>query len=1047
MRAPRLLLRRGRAQRGALLTLLVLTATVAAILAGSIGYTRAAGVATVRATLAEAAPSDAGVQVQTRLAADPEAQDAAVRDTVATLLGPGTDVARTLWSEALGAEAGGQQLRVVLAELPAGDGVVLADGAAPGSGEVLVPEQDAAAAGLGTGAELVVDGATLTVSGTWRTGDERAWFTDPHTEDAVGPLLTGAATVRDVVSAPFVRWTVHPRVESLTVADLPALADGLARLDYALGDDAVAVRGLSVTGDLAATVDDLVDATATAAAVGLVPVALLAVVSLVALVQVVRLLGQTRDRETEILVARGAAARQVTVWSAVELAVVAVVGGAVGTVVAAVVVGRLDGGAAQRGVIVTTGAAVVVLTVVTGTVVAGLRARGTARRMVTDRSGRLRGAAAAGTVVLTGAAAALSAWQLLRHGTPLIDDGGADVLAVVSLGAVLAFLAVLALALLGPLTRGAARARERGRALPGVLAARQVSRRVRAYAVPLVLVVLAVGTTTVASSFAGATAVQREHVAALATGTDVRVTVPAPSTAREPQAVSAAPYREIAGVRSAGSVLRATGTFGELPLAVTALDTARLAEVARVPGDAVTGLAPGAWGTALPAGTRTLDLTLRARLGLSAAAREAEEVMLESAREYYVEALGVTEEEADELLEEDRDRQRAGDHGLGVVAWVADPDGGLSMLDGGRLPAEPFGEGGLLGPESTEHTLRLELPATSEHRLVALDVAATGPFVGYDLAVELTSLTADGAAVDLGPAPWQQTLATPGLEPVGVVGARGTFAGTEDVTVRFVPDGGAAAVPAAVTSHLATTADLAVGDTAAVTMGGTAVDLEVSAVVDAVPGGLDEDAVLLDLAALGAHVLGRQERPVLPGQVWLTVAEGVDPVDVAAAAGAIAGREADVEVAGDGLTDSAGSVRHTFWIVAAGAALLALTGVAAVVLALTRERRSEVVVLRALGVPPAAQARTRVAELLGVGGLGVVLGVLAGWAASVLLVPTLARAAATQPSPLPLGGRLDLLPGLAVLALLAGGLAVVAAVLAARVRAQALDAEYREEVR
>ena len=1046
MRAPRLLLRRGRAQRGALLTLLVLTATVAAILAGSIGYTRAAGVATVRATLAEAAPHEAGVQVQTRLADDPEAQDAAVRETVAALLGRQADVSRALWSEAVGAEADGQELRVVLAELP--DGVVVSDGERPAPGELLVPEQ-AAEAGLATGSELVVDDVTLTVSGTWRPGDERAWFTDPVVEDAAGPLLTDADTVREAVGAPFARWTVYPRAESLTVADLPTLADGLGRLDYVLGDDdAVAVRGLSVTGDLAATVEDLRDATATAAAVGLVPVALLAVVSVVALVQVVRLLGQTRARETEILVARGAAARQVTVWSAAELAIVAVAGGALGTAVAAVVVGRLDGGDAQRGLIVVTGAVVAVLAAVAGTVVAGLQARAIARRLVADRSGRLRGAAAAGTVVLTGAAAVLSAWQLLRHGTPLIGDGGANVLAVVSLGAVLAFLAVLALALLGPLTRAAARVNERGRGLPGVLAARQVSRRVRAYAVPLVLVVLAVGTTTVASSFAGATAVQREHVAALATGTDVRVTVPV-TTTPEPRAVAAAPYRDIPGVRDAGSVLRSTGTFGELPLTVTALDTARLEELARMPGDAVTGLAPaGAWGRVLPGGAQILDVTLRAQLGLSAEALEAEEAMRESTREYYLEVMGVPEDEVDALLAADQARQREGDHGLELAAWVSDVDGGLSRIGGGRLPADPFGQDGLLGAEPSEHTLRLELPTAGEYRLVALDLAATGPFVGYDLSVEVTSLAADGVDVGLGAEPWQQTLATPDLDPVGTVGVRGALEGTEDVSVRFLADGGGpAAVPAAVSSHLATAGDLAVGDAAAVTLGGTAVDLEVRAVVDAVPGGLEEDAVLVDLPALGAHVLGRHERPVLPGQVWLTVEEDADPAEVAAAAGALGGREATVEVAGDGLTDSAGSVRRTFWIVAAGAALLALTGVAAVVLALARERRSEVVVLRALGVPPAAQARTRVAELLGVGALGVILGVLAGWAASVLLVPTLARAAATQPSPLPLGGRLDLLPGLAVLALLVGGLAVVAAVLGARVRAQALDAEYREEVR
>ncbi|MCM3662358.1 hypothetical protein M3148_15365 [Georgenia satyanarayanai] len=1048
MRAPRLLLRRGRAQRGALLTLLVLTATLAAILAGSTGYTRAAGIATIRATLTEAAPHDAGVQVHTRLADDPEAQDAAVRETVIARLGPATEVTRTLWTEAVSAEAGGQELRVVLAELRAGDGAVVTDGGPPGTGEVLVPEEAAAEAGLRAGSELVVDGATLTVSGTWRTGDGRAWFTDPHTEGVVGPLLTDAATVRDAVSAPFVRWTAYPRAEALTVADLPALADGLAGLDYALGDDdAVAVRGLSVTGDLAATVDRLADATATAAAVGLVPVALLGVVSVVALVQVVRLLGQTRARETEILVARGAAARQVTAWAAAELAVVALVGGAVGTVVAAVVVGRLDGGEAQRGVVVMTGAVVAVLTVLTGTVVAGLHARGVARRMVADRSGRLRGAAAAGTVALTGAAAALSAWQLLRHGTPLIDDGGADVLAVISLGAVLAFLAVLALALLGPLVRAAARARERGRGLPGVLAARQVSRRVRAYAVPLVLVVLAVGTATVASSFAGATAVQREHVAALSTGTDVRVTVPAGAGGPEPQALSAVPYREVAGVRGAGAVLRGTGTFGELPLAVTALDTTRLEEVARVPGGAVAGLAPATRGVALPPGAQTLDLTLRAQLGLPPGALEAEEELVASDREYYLEIMGVPEDEVDALLAADRARRREGDHGLGLTLWVADADGGLSALDAGRLPAAPFDDDGLLGPEPTEHTLRLELPAAGEFRLAALDLAATGPRLGYELSVEVTGLTADGTDVGLGTAPWVQALATADLEPVGTVGVRGAFEGSEDVAVRLLPDGGAEPVPAAVTSHLAAAADLGVGDTATVALGGRAVDLEVGAVVGAVPGGLEEDAVLVDLAALGAHVLSRQERPLLPGQVWLTVEADADPTEVAAEASALAGRQATVEVAGENLTDSAGSVRHTFWIVAVGAALLALTGVTAVVLALARERRSEVVVLRALGVAPAAQARARVAELLGVGGLGVVLGVLAGWAASVLLVPTLARAAATQPSPLPLGGRLDVVPGLAVLVVLVGGLGVVAAVLGARVRAQALDAEYREEVR
>ncbi|WP_324650755.1 ABC transporter permease [Georgenia sp. H159] len=1067
MRAPRLLVRRARAQLGTLLTLLVLGATVAAILAGSIGYTRAAGVATVRSTLLEAAPREAGIQVQTRLAADPEAQDAAVRDTVADLLGgDALTVSRTLWTEPVGAVAGEEDVRVVLAEVPDETADLVVEGELPGPGEVLVPS----GAGLTTGTDVVVDGTVLTVSGRWQVTDERDWFSDPMVTagadgSAVGPLLTGGAVVREVVDAPFVRWTVYPDPAALTVGDLPGLAEGLAAIDFALGDDdAVAVRGLTVSGDLAATVSALEEATSTAAAVGLVPVALLGVISLVALVQVVRLLGQTRARETEILVARGSAARQVTVWTAAELAVVAVAGAALGTLLAVVVVGRLDGGDAQRQIMVTTGAVVAVLTVVTGTVVAGLHARGVARRMVADRSGRLQGAAAVGTVVVTAAAAVLSAWQLLRHGSPLItaDDGAtqADVLAVVSLGAVLAALAVVALALLGPLTRSVARVRERERGLVGVLAARQVSRRVRAYAVPLVLVVLAVGATTVASSFAGATAVQREHVAALGTGTDVRVGVPVGATSRQalPQSVSAAPYRELDGVAGAGSVLRGSGTFGELPVAVTALNSRRAGEVVRAPdglpvADAVADLAPAEVGLPLPTGARTLELTVRARLGYTADARATAQAREEAHRDYLVSRENLTEEEADAVLADLRADAQAEVFAFEAALWVADTDGALSMLGLDSLAADPDGTDGVVGPEATEHTLEAVLPPEGEYRLVALDVEVAGPESGGEASYEVVTLTADGQDVPLDGAPWEPTGALG--EPAGPAGALGQL-GLEaevsgvtapEVAARLMPAGGEDAVPAVISAELAAAADLGVGDPATVTLTGAALDLTVSDVVDAVPGGLEEHAVLVDLATLGRHVLSERPNPLLPGQVWLTLDDGAEASVVAAAAAELGGPASEVEVAGEGLTDPAASVRQTFWIVAAGAVLLALTGVAAVSLALARERRGEVMVLRALGLPPIGQTRARVAELLGVGVLGAALGVLAGWGASALLVPTLARAAATQPSPLPLGSPVDPLPAAAVLAALLTGLLVVAGVAAGRVRAQALDAEYREEVR
>lgn len=1091
MRAPLLLLRRARAQLGTLVTLLVLVAAVAAILGTGVGHTRAAGVATVRATLEEAGPTAAGVQIRTRLAEDGAGQDAALRAVLAErFAGVDLDVTRSLRTEPATAELDtpgpgrpdaqeAPQLRVVLGELPAVEGDIVVTGALPGAGEVLAPEQSMEDAGLAPGSELTLRGTTLTVSGTWRAVDPeaRAWFADPTVAAGVdgttyGPLLADAATITTTDPAPFARWTVYPTPERLTVADLPVLGSALAGLAHALDEDAIAVRGLTVEGSLEETVAELEGATSTAAAVGLVPLALLAIVSLVALVQVVRLLGQTRAREVEILVARGAHPRQVTAWSGLELAVVSLVAAGIGTAVALAVVGRLDGGSAQRPVVLTVGALVTLAATAGGTLVAGLQARALARRLVADRSGRLQSAAAVGTVVLAGAAAVLSAWQLLRHGTPLItaEDGTtrADVLAVLSLGAVLGGLSVLALALLGPLTQVVAAARSRSRRLAGVLAARQVSRRVRAYAVPLVLIVLAAASTTVAAAFAGATATQREQVAALSTGTDVRVSVPTGATSRlaEPRALSALPYTELDGVAGAGTVLRSGGTFGELPVAVTALDTARLGEVVRAPqqiglAEAAVDLAPTTPpGILVPAGTQTLELTVRTHVRTPEQTLADEAQMLEDERQYYVEELGFTADEADEALASTVARLRRDVTDLRTTLWVLDADGAPSMLALEALTVQPEGAGGAaVGPEPTEHTLTVPLPGDGEYRIVAVDLDLHRYDVLTELGYEVLGLAADGTDLPLGEAPWTPVRQPPATElaPAGTIGTSGTVHHDWQLPdpalhLRLVPQPPPAQVPVVISEHLATAADLDVGDRATVHLRGASIAATVSDIVLAVPGGLEQDAVLLDLGTLGRYLLGVQDSILLPGEVWLTLAPPLaGDLDaaraVAAEARQLAGPQGVVATAGDELTDSAASVRETFWIAAAGATLLALTGVAAVTLALARERRSEVMVLRALGLPPAAQARSRSAELLGVGALGALLGILAGWAAAALLVPTLARAAATQSTALPLGSRVELAPALGLLAALAVGLLAVVAVVGVRVRRQALDAEYREEVR
>ncbi|MFC4554095.1 FtsX-like permease family protein [Georgenia faecalis] len=1076
MRAGGLVARRGRAHRGPLVVLGVLVATVAATSAVTVGHTGASAAATVHAAFATAPPDETGLRVQTRLATDPDGQHAAVGAALAALM-PSVplDVQRSLTSEPVALVAGGREARVTLTT--GEDAVGRGDLDPPGPGEALVPEAVAAELGVGSGDTVEVEGVPLTVAGTWQPGADARDGEDT----TLGAVLVDAATLAETTDAPFVRWTLRPVAAGLDADDLPVLADGADRLEGVLDrDDAVAVRGLTVSGGLAATATEVARAGAAAGVVGRVPLVLLAVIALVALVQVVRLLGQGRAQEVEILVARGAEPRTLTRWAGLEALVVAAGGAAVGTAVAAAVVTRLDGGAAQLGAVLLTGVVVALGAFTVAVVVAGAQVRAAARRMVTDRSGRLREAAAAGSVLLAGVAALLAAWQLRRFGTPLVvgADGQTrtDVLAVASLAAVLTALAMVALALLGPLTRSGERLAARARRLAVPLAGRQVSRRLRAYAVPVVLLSLAAGAVTSAGAFAGTTATQREQAAGLATGSDVRVHLPPRPTARLgfPVADSAVPYARIEGVAAAASVLRQDATLGQAPVTLTALPTHRVADVVRAPAglglaaaverlvpaprdDDAGDVTPPGVGLALPAGTAALELEVRVRADVPAdvLARRAEDA------EAYAEILrteGATEEEV-RIEVERRDRVLFADSrfSLATAVWVADSDGALSLLGAGSLVVDLDDPGaGDVGPQPAVHALAVDLPGDDEYRVVAVEV--TGNAAGTEAALdyEVSAVRAadvDGGGPDLGPG-WAlaEDVATGLVEPgpLGTIGLT-TRLGGEGAPGRFlarlVPGGADGPVPALLTTALAEHASLAVGDEVPIALAGPEVDLEVVGLIDAVPGGLEEHAVLVDQGVLGASLLrGRPNLP-LPTQVWLAVDEPATDADVAAAALAAVGRDGEVEVARAAGVDATGSVREAFWLAAAGSAVLALTGAAAVALALTRERRGEVVVLRALGQTPAGQARTRSGELLGVGALGVVLGTGAGWLASWLLVPTLARAAATVTSPLALAVGLDVVPTALLLGAVLAGLLAVGGVVAARVRAQARDAEYREEIR
>jgi hypothetical protein len=1083
-----LLARRSTAHRGLLALVWLLVAVLTGALGVTVGWTQAAATAGARDGLAAAEPSGRAVQLATRMAdgAEADAQDATVQQVLAGLLdGIPHQVAydvRTEPQHTRGSD--GQDLgrwSVVLLPAPSreealtGAGaadVTVVDGAWPIAADEVAVQADAAeAAGLAVGdtVRLGVDpddpaatGTPLTVAATWRVADPDAavWLGDPalltgSDGDSPGPFVVSQEVLDGLDTDPFARWTVVPDGAALTPAHLPALAALTAEAERSLGEDtSVAPRGLTVTGTLDTTAADLAAGLDAADAVALVPLCLLALVGLVALVQVARLLAATREGEVALLVSRGAAPGTVTAAAAVEgalLALTASVTGGAAAWAALRLVARSDAGA---GISAATPAGVALAVAVVGAatlvLVAALQAQAAVRRQVTDRSGRVRQVAALGTVVLTLAAAVVSMMQLLRYGSPLLstpDGVRTDPAAAAAPALALAALAVAAMAVLGPATRLWAALAGRSRGAVGPLAARQVARRLVVYVVPVVLLVLAGGAATLAGGYTGTAERLRADVDMLANGADVRVTAPesgrldpAPylpdgpgGDAPGPDAVAAAP------------ALTATAYSDGRPVTMLALPAAAIPAVMRAPAemldvDRVAGdLAADAFGSApaLPDDARDVGLTTSG---------------------WIRSAAGTTTPAGAPL------------HQLDLSVLLAAPDGTLATVELGQL-TEGDGTGSTLGPDLTTHELSAQVPpppAGQAWRVAALDVETEPGWSMADVQLSVVGLTAGGEPVDI-PA-WTPSETLDGSTGLGL--GSGSPSGQVELTMPLdgttgasrlrlltTPDGDP--IPLLVSSSLAEALSISTDDVFELTLGGVRLQVAAAGSADTVPGALEPYAALLDRGALAAALVREVSDPALTSEVWLAAGPPGDTAPAGAvtrlaeqatteaeSTGATRRDQPTVTTPGYGTTDTAVPVRVSFWLAAAGATLLALAGALAVAVATLRERRGEVMVLRAVGLGPAAQARARAAELIAVGLVALAVGAVAGWGVARFTVGGLAAATLTgiDAAP-PAGFVLETTAAGLVLAAAATGLVLAAVWVGGRVAAQARDTTYREEVR
>ncbi len=161
-------------------------------------------------------------------------------------------------------------------------------------------------------------------------------------------------------------------------------------------------------------------------------------------------------------------------------------------------------------------------------------------------------------------------------------------------------------------------------------------------------------------------------------------------------------------------------------------------------------------------------------------------------------------------------------------------------------------------------------------------------------------------------------------------------------------------------------------------------------VVPAIPGSIDDAAMLMDLQALDRTAAPRGGRASQPARAWVTASDAV-----------VHGR-GDARLSRSGRASSPsppirprhlGSAAVALWVAAAGGVALAVLAVGAVAGAQLRSRRDEVVVLRAVGVESQRQGAVRRLEMLAVLAYGVIAGVVGGVASTLLTVSALARAA------------------------------------------------------
>lgn len=1053
-----------------LLSVLISTLIAASLVAAFAGFSAAALPQAVSAELAGSAHRF--IAISGAIDAQQErSDDAAVRGSIARAFGPVPYTsAAAAWSDPIGLPAARGSKTVPLIQAAAMTGVraqvKVTEGSWPtspasrGDGPIgaAVPATAAATLHLSLGQVLTlrdrVTGAKVSfrVTGVYRPVNQAAayWNLDLIPPSGVsvqpgfvtyGPFLVaasafsaaGAGGAGGRLAIGGATWLYQLGTTRVTASQLTPLSARISAAVHHL-TATQSLGGLAATTGLPALLSTVATKLVVARSLLLVGELELLLLAGAALTLTARTLASQREEEAATFSARGAGRRRLLRLALTEsllvTVVAAVAGAALGSRLAAVL--ATTGPLRRAGLVVTgipadewwTVAAVLVLCTV---VMIWPALRSVSPNQARARRGRRAAfatAATAGADLGLITLAVLAGWQLREYSVLGRASGGLGVDPVLALAPAIALAAgtVLPLRALPLLARAGDRLAARTRRLGGALTSWELARRATRQSAPMLLVVLAVGTSTLALAQHDSWRQSALNQAAFLAGADVRASTLQPVTPRIAGQIAHAP-----GVTAAMALTTALNPPGGGE--VLAVD-AREGPGAVLPNAG--GVSPALWHQIAPPSPRQL-ITLAGhpvRIQLTASLAEGKGP-----------AIGP----------------------VPVVLTVQDAAGVTYAIAAGDLPADGR-------PHALVATLTSSRQAIYPLRLLAITASYAippqpAPAQATAQARRIATFTVSGLATAQGPSgPFTTRLdpatllgswlasATPPQFADAVAGqAPEVVTPAPAGTVRFhpgfgvelggfivvssvTPVQGQVSLRAPVTSvipGIATTAflrgnHLHVGSVIGVTAGEdlAPVNVRIAAAVRSFPTVTSPGGALIVDQAAAQDVVAAQGLPPIPvNQWWLATRTGAAPPGLPA--GVTVTTRAGL--AGTLLEDPMAVIpQQAIQATALAAALLAVLGFSVSVAGSVRERRSQSALLAALGVTARTQARLLSFEALALTLPAAATGLGLGTVLAHLLVPAVTLTATAAAPAVPVLVRVPLAPAIAI-ALVVTAIPVLAA--------------------